>query len=310
MFEPGSPAMLLVACAMGGLCVALLLYVILPFVVAKTTPVTAALDEAQRKVRRERATQQSDLLGFTLTLMPVLVPLVRRLPLGSLRESLAQRYAQAGWPGGLEDDEVLTIGLLLGVVLGIPVGLLLLLVQPLLAPLGLVLLVLGPGLVSSRLAGMADSRAREITRTMPYVLDMLVLAMRAGAAFPIALERVSLDFSETHIGREFRTLLTDLERGTTMREGLTNMAYRAPVKVVENFTDDLIHAAELGRPVADALERLSDRVRELRVQEAVETAGRARVLVLIPGMLVFLAVLLLLFAPFIIRAYYGGYSSI
>jgi hypothetical protein len=33
-------------------------------------------------------------------------------------------------------------------------------------------------------------------------------------------------------------------------------------------------------------------------------------MVLVPGMLVFLAALLLLFAPFIVRFVYGGYSAL
>ena len=43
-----------------------------------------------------------------------------------------------------------------------------------------------------------------------------------------------------------------------------------------------------------------------RVQEATETAGKAKVMVLVPGMLVFAATLELLFAPFIVRYWYEG----
>ena len=76
------------------------------------------------------------------------------------------------------------------------------------------------------------------------------------------------------------------------------------------FCDDLIQSEELGRPVSESLERLAERVRTQRVQEATETAGRAKVLVLIPITLVFVAVLLLLFAPFIVRYFYGGYVAL
>ena len=46
------------------------------------------------------------------------------------------------------------------------------------------------------------------------------------------------------------------------------------------------------------------------MQDATDTAGRAKVLVLIPGMLVFIAVLILLFSPFAVRYFYGGYGEI
>jgi pilus assembly protein TadC len=81
------------------------------------------------------------------------------------------------------------------------------------------------------------------------------------------------------------------------------------VSVVRTFVDDVIQSEELGRPIADTLERLADRVRVRRVQEAVDTAGKAKVMVLVPGMLVLMATLLVLFAPFIVRWYYGGYTG-
>lgn len=305
-----SPVILLAACVMLGLAVGLAIYMLVGAARGRVAPVTLAIGSAHLRVRRERAAQDSTLFGVAMSLMPVMLPIVRVLPLDSLRVSLSKRYAAAGWPGGLTDDEVLAIAVLIGVVLAVPVFVLFLPVKPLLAPLGLVLLVAGPGFVSASLAARATARQQSISRTMPFVLDLLGLTMRAGASLRIAMEGVAADYEDHPIGVEFAATLTDLNMGLTLRDAYRNLARRAPMPVVTALVDDLIQSDELGRPLADTLERQSDRVRARRVQEATETAGKAKVLVLIPGMLVLLACLLVLFAPFIVRYYYGGFVSL
>jgi tight adherence protein C len=123
------------------------------------------------------------------------------------------------------------------------------------------------------------------------------------------MERVVTDYSGHPIGAEFGAVLADMEMGVTKSDALENLAARNPIPAVRTFADDLNQAEELGRPIADTLERLSDRSRQRRVQEATEMAGQASVMVLVPGMLVFVAVLILLFAPFAVRYFYGGYTE-
>ena len=84
---------------------------------------------------------------------------------GNVRPSLVVLHytsmasAEAGWPGGLEDDELVAIAMLVGLGLVFPLALLLLLIEPFLVPAALVGLLFGPGLVSSRLSSMAKERA-------------------------------------------------------------------------------------------------------------------------------------------------------
>ena len=76
--------------------------------------------------------------------------------------------------------------------------------------------------------------------------------------------------------------------------------------MVTTFVDDLLQSEELGRPIADTLESLADRVRTIRTQDAIDTAGKAKVMVLVPGTLILLACMIMLFAPFIVKFYYQG----
>lgn len=305
----GGTLILLSSCLLLGLAIALAVFALAVSLQPRAQTAVAALGEAHRRGHRPPA-PGGGRPKRAFSFLPVLVLLSKLAPLTSVRESLAERYARAGWPGGYTDDEVYALALALGAAIAVVFAAVIALFNPLFAPLGLVGLLAGPGLVSSSLNSMGERRELEITRAMPFVLDLLVLTMRAGAPLPEALERVALDYSGHPIGTEFKAIITDLELGVTTREAFENLAARVPIPDVKTFVDDVVQAGELGRPVAEALERLADRARVRRVQEASETAGKAKVLVLIPGMLVFVATLLLLFSPFIVRYFHGGYSSI
>lgn len=289
-----------------GISVGIVVYLLAKRLGISAAPVAAVIGDAQRRLRRESFKEDAGIGAVILPILPALAKFTRTLPLDAFRSDLRLRYASAGWPGGLDDEEVLALSLLIGLAISIPVMMIVLLINPWALPAGLIFVLVGPSLVSSNLSSQATERIKSISRNMPYVLDMLTLTMRAGASMPIAIERVGVDFHGTPIGTEFRAILTDLEMGVTLRQAYENLAQRAPVPVVRQFVDDVVQSEELGRPIAETLERLADRVRVRRVQEATETAGKAKVMVLVPGMLVFAATLLLLFAPFIVRYYYEG----
>jgi tight adherence protein C len=243
-------------------------------------------------LRRRRTS--SGLLAVAAPFMPVSIALGRTLGLKSLRSTLAQRYARAGYPGGFDDDELVGLGLLLGVVLALPVIFLLAAIDLRLAPGGLLVLLAGPGLLSSSYNSQGNKRELEISRVMPFVLDLLVLTMRAGASLQQAIERVAGDYVEHPIGVEFSAVLTDFGTGMTTKEAFQNLYQRVPTEPMRLFVDDLVQGEELGRPLADIFERQADQSRIRRVQDANDTAGKAKVLVI------------LLFAPFFVRWYYGG----
>ena len=289
-----------------GLAFAMFVYAVGSKVRVSRTPVGALIGEAQRRLRREAGESDGSLSGFAMSMMPIALPIAQRIQSPSLRESVTDRYADAGWPGGYSDDEVFAFGIMAGIGLCVPLTLLIVIIQPIAAPVGLVFLLLGPGLVSSHYGGIGTARRISITRTMPYVLDLLTLSMRAGASLHIAMQRVATDYEGLPIGTEFKAVLTDIDMGITTTEAFRNLEARVPIPVIKLFVDDVVQAEELGRPVAETLEELSNRVRVRRVQDATETAGAAKTKVLIPGMLMLAAALVLLFAPFILRYIYGG----
>ena len=277
----------------------------------------AQVNEAQLDAARAKRAKGSLTFRLGLALTPAVSPMANRLCSPAQREELSEYYARAGFPGGLREDEVLAfsymqafgLGVALGVALaaaGILLGFPMLLVPALLCPL---LAAAGPGISKSSYQSEAIKREKKIIRVFPYVLDLLVLTMKSGASLTIAMERVCSDYRGHPVGDEFRAVLTDIELGSTSRQAFENFGKRVPVKVVTTFVDDILQAEELGQPVAEALERLSDRVRVRRIQDARATAGNAKVKVLIPSVLVMFAALIMLFSPFIMRWQTGTFGD-
>jgi tight adherence protein C len=225
------------------------------------------------------------------------------------REKLLLSNARAGGLLGRTPEELFgrvglfatgagaAIGALLWLTLG-PAGLLA-------GPAGL---LLGPMVAESMLVSAQKGRARSVRRAMPYAVDLLVLTLRAGSSLTIAMERVGRGFVEEPIGQELLHTLADLRLGLTRREAFESLSLRVDANEVREFTTSVLMAEELGRPIADELQRLADRARTVRLQAAETTAGSASVYVLFPATIMLAVVLLLLFAPFIVRWMRGELS--
>lgn len=299
---PGNPLLLGLTLAALGMCVALTLFLLLRNVPEQLAPVAAMISESQRKIRRERGAKASGLFGAILPFLPVIAHYLGRIrALDSLRADLSKNYARAGWPGGLTDEELLALSFVLGIPLGVLIGFLAALYSPYLAPAGVLGVFLGPGLVSTKLLGQGKARDNAIIRVMPFVMDLLVLSLRAGASLTVAMEIVAKDYAGHPLGIEFSATLKDIEMGSTMKNAFENLAQRVPSRVVRTFVDEVIQSEELGRPIAGTLERLSDAIRVTRVQDANEMAGKAKVMVLVPGLLVLFATLIILFTPWVVK---------
>jgi tight adherence protein C len=299
---PGNFWLMVTALVSLGLFVGVGLYALMKIVPEKLGPMVGVISESQRRIRRTRSAKASGLFGLVLPILPTVAAITRRLPgVDVIRSDLTKNYARAGWPGGLTDDELVAIALLVGAVLCIPLAVLFGLYDPFLAPLGFIGLLMGPGLVSTKLLGQGKVRDNSIIRVMPFVLDLLVLSLRAGASLSVAMGIVAKDYKGHPLGEEFGATLKDIEMGTTLKTAFESLAQRVPSRVVRTFVDEVIQSEELGRPIAGTLERLSDRVRVNRVQDATNVAGKAKVMVLVPGLLVLLATLIVLFAPWVVK---------
>jgi tight adherence protein C len=256
----------------------------------------------RRAEMRELARGRSAPFRFFEPYLAGLAITVERLGLEPLRQYIRRPYVRAGYPGGLEDEEVVAAGAILAGVFVIVIGFVavglfgvgLSWVALMGLPLGFVALV-------AHLQSQAEERERDILRALPYALDLLVLMVRSGTSLRMALGRVVDDYAAHPLGIELGQVLAEMDVGATRADAFKKMADRLKIPDVTALVDAIVQSEELGWPLADTLERLADRITAERILRAQATAGAAGVYVMLPSTLVLLSAVLLLFAPFIVN---------
>ncbi len=256
----------------------------------------------RRADMRQQALRNSEMLRLSMPFISAMGGTVNRLGLDSLREYLHEPYIRAGYPGGLDDDELLAVAVYLGILLTILIGFMAAALFSIswvwLALLGLPLGFMG---LAAHLKSRAKERELEIMRAMPYMLDLMVLMLRSGTSMRIALGRVVSDYENHPIGVEFGQVLAEIDVGSPRSEAFKKMALRLKIPDITSLVDAVVQSEELGWPLAETLERLADRINAERILAAQATAGAAGVYVMLPSTLVLLSAVIILFAPFIVQ---------
>jgi Flp pilus assembly protein TadB len=227
----------------------------------------------------------------------------RTLTPSVIRENLNRRLDQAGNPGWLGIDAMLALkGLLL--IVGAAIGLLL---GVLFAdPLGSVVLIavaaaagfFTPDLIALHLS---DKRQQEIRRTLPDILDTLVLTVEAGLGFEAGLAQVVRNGRGPMVG-EFARVLQEMQIGRPRVEALREMAARTNVAELKAFASAAVQATTLGVPMAKVLRQQSEEMRVRRRQRAEELAQKVPVKILFPMILcLFPALFVVVIGPGIVK---------
>ena len=221
----------------------------------------------------------------------------------SIRQGLVEPYEQACWPGGLSDNQVMGLAVLMGLPVTLVLMLLLLLTIP---PLFIVSPVLGFAAGYMGMKGWISNRKFErklvLSQSMPFVMDMITMSMKAGASFQMALEQLVSDYAGLPVGDEFDAVLADVQNGVPLSEAMGGFRRRLEgISAAVSFADDVIQSQKLGRPLAETLENSAKRFKTMRIMTAREEAGKAKVKILVPGILILFAGLMVLFGPFVVK---------
>ena len=270
---------------------------------------TATADPSVRRAeRRRRILERSPTFAFFIVRLRAPTVLIARFGMTSLRKYVRGPYARAGYPGGLDDDEVVALGVIMSAASGLLVSFL---TAAVLGPrytwFGLCAVPAGFLAVVSILKSRGEIREAQIVKAMPYVLDLLVLILRSGTSLTLALRRVVSDYSDHPAGEELGQVLAEIEMGSSRVEALLRWAERIRSPDITALADSMVQSEELGWPLADTLERQADRMAAERVLRAQSKAGAAGVLVMIPSTLVLMAAVLMLFGPMLVRLLKGGF---
>jgi tight adherence protein C len=218
-------------------------------------------------------------------------------------DNLSRRLDQAGNPEWLGIDNVLALkGLLL--LVGAAVGLLLgmLLAGPLGSLVWIAVGMTGGFLTPDLLVlHLASERQQQIRRTLPEIMDTLVVTVEAGLGFEAGLAQVVHNGRGPMVG-EFARVLQEMQIGRPRVEALREMAVRTNVAELKAFASAVVQATTLGVPMANVLRQQSEEMRIRRRQRAEELAQKVPVKILFPMILCLLpALFVVVIGPGIIK---------
>ena len=215
--------------------------------------------------------------------LPVAHALGRALSPSGASAWLSRRLDQAGNPAWLSVPTVLAYQGVL-VVVGGATGLALavLFATPLTwlvwALLGAAAGFAAPALLVLHLA---QERQELVRRTLPDVMDTLVVTVEAGLGFEAALAQVVRNGRGPMVG-EFARVLQEMQIGRPRADALRQMAARTTVTELRAFASAVVQATTLGIPMGKVLRQQSAEMRLRRRQRAEELAQKVPVKILFP----------------------------
>jgi tight adherence protein C len=248
-------------------------------------------------------------------LRPFLIPihqLVRRLNLPGFKKHVLKLLLALGNPHQYTAEEYLVLCAVWGVVGGLLFTLSgRLILDEMALPAIVAFLIVGfmGGFFGCYLylRERALTRLRQIARRLPYSLDLISMAMEAGATFYEAVSAVVRDDPADPLNEEFGIVVREIDFGRSRQDALTHMGQRITVEGLDGILSAVLQAESLGTPLAEVLKLQAGLLRMRRSMRAERLAGEAAVKILVPSMLILSCVVLIIFAPIIVRVIRGQY---
>lgn len=279
-----------------GLTLALLTYAV------ASAPTRVASRLGMRGLKRRRAIENNPAWAQIEPLVRWLGVRVSGVLSDDFRNKLDRQLALAGDWMGLTPEEYVGLSIvssLGGLLVGSGVGLFM-------GSPTLMLAICGPLFASFPyllVSGEAQERLKQVNRGLPFVIDLMALAMSAGLDFPGAIRQVVEKSSDPNdaLVEEFTRILQELQLGRTRRQALLDFMDRVPSDQVVEFVNAIVQAEAKGNPVADVLQIQAGVSRMRRSVRAEELAAKAGVAMVGPLFLLFGCIMLLIVAPMIMK---------
>jgi tight adherence protein C len=238
---------------------------------------------------------------------PVLLQLSRliaRLTPQGQTDTLQERLDAAGNPPRLGVREFLGLrvlsaagGFLFAVVvyrlmltISIPVALL----------CSLLVLLMGIILPDYMLQQAIGRRQYQIRKSLPDILDLLIVSVEAGLGFDGAMAKV-VEKMKGPFPQELRRVLLEMQLGKARTPALKDMAARVQVGEVSTFVAAIYQADQLGVSMAKVLHVQADTMRVARSQRIREMAAKLPVKMLFPLVFfIFPAIFVIIIGPGVI----------
>jgi tight adherence protein C len=255
-----------------------------------------------RGLKRQRALENIPIWASLEPLVRWLSARFAGLLSGEQRRSLNRKLALAGDFMGFLPEEVVGFSILTSLVGG-AVGYFLGLISGMGNLILIVGFMVGAAMPFMRISSTAADRMKFVSRRLPSAIDLLSLSMGAGLDFPGAVRQVvdKTGAADDAVVEEFTLILQSLQLGRTRRAALGAFSERVPVDAVLEFTGAMIQAELRGNPVVEVLRIQAEVARRKRTVRAEESAAKAGAAMMGPLVLVFLAIMILIIAPIIMK---------
>jgi tight adherence protein C len=128
------------------------------------------------------------------------------------------------------------------------------------------------------------NRQAEVKRTLPDLLDLIIICLEAGLGMDQATTRTAVELAGTHpiLADELDIVVLEQRAGRPRSECWRNMSDRTDVDVVRNLVSTLVQAEQFGTSIARTLRTHSDTMRTQRIQEVEERAAKTTVKLIFP----------------------------
>ena len=164
-------------------------------------------------------------------------------------------------------------------------------------PFGVFLVFFGFFMPDILLQNRVLKRKEEISRGLPDAIDMLLMCVNAGLAFPAALTKVA-ETQSGPVAEEFYRVTKEVQLGQSRADALIAMANRTNEPRVQKFVSAMVQVDRFGIPVSSVLSEQAKEMRSARRESAREQGQKVPLKILAPIMLCFLpCVLIIILGP-------------
>ena len=153
-------------------------------------------------------------------------------------------------------------------------------------------------------------RKTELTRALPFAIDLMGSAMRAGLEFGAAMRYFVGLGTGGPIQEDFSSVLSQMELGKTRSEALTEMAQRVQIESFTSFVGVVVYGTEIGASIVDTLKMQGEDLRRARFNIAERKAARAPSLMILPmALFIMPAVFIIIITPVVMQMQATGVGA-
>jgi len=175
---------------------------------------------------------------------------------------------------------------------------------------GAVCAFIGYSYPSTMVQKAAEERQKTLRKNLPFAIDLITSAMRAGLDFMAALRYYVSNTDPGPLTQEFGQVLKETELGKSRVEALRAMSDRVQLDEFKSLVTAVSEGAEMGASIVDTLCVHAEEIRRARFAAAERQAQRAPSLIILPMILFIMpSVFIIIFTPVFLRIKDSGFSQ-